>query len=254
MAHLSGAERAAYVQSLFARIAGRYDLMNRLMTAGQDVSWRKQVIALAQLPPGGQLLDLGTGTGDLAFEALNYEPTVRAVGGDFTLEMMRVGRARPGGRRVRWAGTDALHLPFPDHTFDAVTSGYLMRNVIDVNRAWAEQYRVLKPGGRVVCLDTTPPPRNLFRPVLHLHLHVIIPALGRLVAGASDAYTYLPDSTENFLPAEQLAERMTRAGFTEVRFRRLMFGTMAIHWGKRSSTDGTASRRAPRSGSIHSTC
>lgn len=231
MAHLSGAERAAYVQSMFTRIAGRYDLMNRLMTVGQDVSWRKQVMALAQLPPGSRLLDLGTGTGDLAFEALSCEPTVRAVGGDFTLEMMRVGRARPEGRRVRWAGTDALNLPFPDHTFDAVTSGYLVRNVIDVNRAWAEQYRVLKPGGRVVCLDTTPPRPNLLRPIIHLHLHVIIPTLGRLVAGASDAYTYLPDSTENFLPAEQLAERMAENGFRDVRFQRLMFGTMAIHWG-----------------------
>ncbi|MGH2522509.1 MAG: ubiquinone/menaquinone biosynthesis methyltransferase [Anaerolineales bacterium] len=233
MTHLSGAERARYVQSMFARIAGRYDLMNRLMTGGQDVRWRRQVIALAQLPHGGRLLDLGTGTGDLALEALRCDPAARAVGGDFTLEMMRVGRARPGGNRVHWAGTDALNLPFPQDTFDAVTSGYLMRNVVDVRRAWAEQYRVLKPGGRVVCLDTTPPPRNVLRPFINFHLHVIIPKLGRLVAGASDAYTYLPDSTENFLPAEALAERMAEAGFKEVQFRRLMFGTMAIHWGRK---------------------
>jgi len=231
MTHLTGAERAAHVQSMFARIAGRYDLMNRLMTGGQDVGWRQQVIQLAQLPPGGKLLDLGAGTGDLAFEALRRDASLRAVGGDFTLEMMRVGRTRPKGSLVRWAGADALNLPFPDNTFDAVTSGYLMRNVVDVRRAWAEQRRVLKPGGRVVCLDTTPPPRNLLRPFIEFHLHRVIPALGRLVAGASDAYTYLPDSTENFLSAGRLAERMTEAGFREVRFRRLMFGTMAIHWG-----------------------
>jgi demethylmenaquinone methyltransferase/2-methoxy-6-polyprenyl-1,4-benzoquinol methylase len=231
MTHLTGAERAAYVQSLFARIAGRYDLMNRLMTGGQDVGWRRQVIQRAQLPPGGKLLDLGAGTGDLALEALRRDASLRAVGGDFTLEMMRVGRTRPHGSLVRWAGADALNLPFPDNTFDAVTSGYLMRNVVDVRRAWAEQRRVLKPGGRVVCLDTTPPPRNLLRPFIEFHLHRVIPALGRLVAGASDAYTYLPDSTENFLSAGRLAERMTEAGFREVRFRRLMFGTMAIHWG-----------------------
>ncbi len=231
MTHLTGAERAAYVQSLFARIAGRYDLMNRLMTGGQDVGWRQQVIQLAQLPPGGKLLDLGAGTGDLAFEALRRDASLRAVGGDFTLEMMRVGRTRPNGNLVRWAGADALNLPFSDNTFDAVTSGYLMRNVVDVRRAWTEQRRVLKPGGRVVCLDTTPPPRNLLRPFIEFHLHRVIPALGRLVAGASDAYTYLPDSTENFLSAGRLAERMTEAGFREVRFRRLMFGTMAIHWG-----------------------
>jgi demethylmenaquinone methyltransferase/2-methoxy-6-polyprenyl-1,4-benzoquinol methylase len=154
-----------------------------------------------------------------------------AVGGDFALAMMRVGQQRPYGARVRWGGIDALNLPFGASHFDAVTSGYLMRNVVDVRRTWAEQYRVLRPGGRVVCLDTTPPARNLLRPFINLHLHFIIPLLGRLVAGASDAYTYLPDSTENFLPAEQLAERLREAGFREVGFQRLMFGTMAIHWG-----------------------
>jgi demethylmenaquinone methyltransferase/2-methoxy-6-polyprenyl-1,4-benzoquinol methylase len=220
---------------MFARIAGRYDLMNRLMTLGQDVGWRKQVIDRARLPRSGLLLDLGAGTGDLAFEALTRDPTLYALGGDFTVEMMRVGRTRPNGMRVKWAGTDALHLPFPDATFDAVVSGYLMRNVIDVRRAWSEQYRVLKPGGRVVCLDTTPPPRtrSVLRPFIHFHLHVIIPALGQLIAGASDAYTYLPDSTENFLPAETLAARLIEVGFQQVGFTRLMFGTMAIHWGQK---------------------
>jgi demethylmenaquinone methyltransferase/2-methoxy-6-polyprenyl-1,4-benzoquinol methylase len=231
VSQLTGAERARYVQSMFGRIAGRYDLMNRLMTGGQDARWRRLVIDLAQLPPGGRLADLGTGTGDLALEALSRDPAARAVGGDFTLEMMRVGRKRAGGSRVRWLGVDALNLPLPAEIFDAVTSGYLMRNVADVGRVLAEQYRVLRPGGRVVCLDTTPPPLNLLRPFINFHLHVIIPALGRLVAGASDAYTYLPDSTERFLSAEQLAERFSAAGFREVRFRRLMFGTMAIHWG-----------------------
>jgi demethylmenaquinone methyltransferase/2-methoxy-6-polyprenyl-1,4-benzoquinol methylase len=231
MTQLSGADRARFVQDMFGRIAGRYDLMNRLMTGGQDVRWRRLVIELARLPAGGRLLDLGTGTGDLAFEALRRDPALLPVGGDFTLAMMRVGRRRPQGAQVRWAGIDALHLPFEVGRFDAVTSGYLMRNVVDVRRAWAEQYRVLKPGGRVVSLDTTPPPQNWLRPFINFHLHVVIPTLGRLIAGASDAYTYLPDSTENFLPAERLAERMAEAGFREVGFRRLMLGTMAVHWG-----------------------
>ncbi len=231
MSRLTGAERAAYVQSMFSRIAGRYDRMNRLMAFGQDVRWRHKVIQWAQLPPGGRLLDLGTGTGDLAFMALERDPGLLAVGGDFTLAMMRVGQARPGGRAVRWSGTDALNLPFPEHTFDALTSGYLMRNVADVRRAWAEQYRVLKPGGRVVCLDTTPPPKNLLRPFIQFHLHVVIPILGKWIAGDSEAYTYLPDSTEGFLSAEKLAERMQAAGFQAVRFERLMLGTMAIHMG-----------------------
>ena len=231
MSHLSGAERSRYVQGMFGRIAGRYDLMNRLMTGGQDTRWRRLVLDLAQVPRGGRLLDLGTGTGDLALEALGRDASLLAVGGDFTLEMMRVGRRRPGGGRVRWLGVDALNLPLPNEHFDAVTSGYLMRNVADVPRALAEQLRVLKPGGRLVCLDTTPPPHNLLRPFINFHLHVIIPIMGRLVAGASDAYTYLPNSTERFLAAEKLAERIQQAGFRDVRFRRLMFGTMAVHWG-----------------------
>ncbi len=231
MASLTGAARATYVQNMFARIAGKYDLMNRLMTMGQDIGWRKTVVALAALPAGGRLLDLGTGTGDIAAEALHTTPSILPVGGDFTLEMMQVGRADPVRKPIRFTGSDALNLPFPDNSFDAVTSGYLMRNVVDVNRAWREQYRVLRPGGRVVCLDTTPPPHNLLYPFINFHLHIVIPTLGRLIAGASDAYTYLPDSTENFLPADKLAERMTQAGFKNVQFKRLMFNTMAIHWG-----------------------
>lgn len=227
------AQKAAFVQGMFARIAPRYDLMNRLMTFGQDGRWRQALLRRAQLPPAGRLLDLGTGTGDIALAALNQPAQPQVVGGDFTLEMMRIGQQRPDGQRVRWAGTDALNLPFPDNTFDAVVSGYLLRNVADVRRAWAEQFRVLKPGGRVVCLDTTPPARNLLYPFIQLHLHVVIPTLGRLVAGHSEAYTYLPDSTENFLPADQLAERMRTAGFVDVGYEKLMLGTMALHWGRK---------------------
>jgi len=231
MTHLAGSARATYVQNMFARIASRYDLMNRLMTMGQDIGWRKIVIARAALSDRDRLLDLGTGTGDIAAQALAASPTITAVGADFTLEMMRVGKSDPSRRPIRFAASDALNLPFNDNAFDAITSGYLMRNVIDVRRAWAEQYRVLKNGGRVVCLDTTPPPKNLLRPFINVHLHVIIPLMGRLIAGASDAYTYLPNSTENFLPAETLAERMREAGFRNVGYQKVMFDTMAIHWG-----------------------
>lgn len=233
MAELTGRERAAYVRRLFTRIAERYDLMNRVMTFGQDGAWRRQVIALAHLPPGGRLLDLGTGTGDLALEALRQQPTVRVVGGDFTLPMMRVGQRRPGAEGVGWSGADALHLPFPDDSFDAVVSGYLMRNVGDLGQAWAEQYRVLRPGGRAVSLDTTPPPSGLWRPFIDFHLRVVIPTLGRWIGGDGEAYTYLPDSTEAFLEADALAERMRAAGFEAVAYRRLMFGTMAVHAGRK---------------------
>jgi len=233
MANLTGAERARYVQSMFTRIASRYDLMNRLMTAGQDVRWRREVIHRANLPPAAHLLDLGTGTGDLSLEAKRQHPDCHPVAADFTLEMMRIGqeRTRNAVAHPDWLGADALRLPFPDQCFEAAVSGFLFRNVIDIPQALSEQRRALKPGGLIVILDTTRPPDNLFTPFIRFHLRVIIPALGRLVTGEADAYTYLPDSTQAFLTAEQLAEHMRAAGFREVGFRRLMLDTIAIHWG-----------------------
>ena len=230
MANLTGSQRAQYVQGMFTRIARRYDFMNRLMTGGQDVRWRREVIRLAQIKPSASVLDLGAGTGDLAREALKRNPQSRVIAADFTLQMMRVGR-KPND--PPYCAADALNLPFNDSTFNAVTSGFLMRNATDVNRSLKEQYRALKSGGRIVILDTTRPKKNILSPFIWIHMHVIIPLLGKLISGTGDAYQYLPDSTEGFLPAEELAARMTDAGFKNVQFKRLMFGTIAIHWGER---------------------
>ena len=231
MIHLTDQERAQYVRAMFDRIAPRYDLMNRLMTAGQDMRWRRRLLKKAALPARGKLLDLGTGTGDVPLVALRAQPGLSSVGADFSEGMLRAGRARAGGSGVRWLSADALQLPFPAGTFDAVTSAFLMRNVVDLERAFGEQQRVLRPGGKVVCLDTTPPGFTLFRPALQFHLHQVIPFLGRLITGQREAYTYLPQSTEGFLPAEGLAECIRAAGFRDVDFRRVMFGTVALHWG-----------------------
>lgn len=233
MAHLRGQERAQYVQKMFASIAGRYDRMNRLMTGGQDIHWRKVVIQKAQLPPHGRLLDIATGTGDIAYEGLKQQPTIQAVGGDFTLEMMQAGKIYPERQTIQWVGSDTLALPFPDNYFDAVTSGFLMRNVIDVERAFVEQMRVTKSGGHVVVLESSPPKKNILRPFILFHLNYVIPTLGRLIAGSSDAYRYLPDSTKQFRTPEELADTMRRLGYLKVTFDLFMFGTIAIHVGQK---------------------
>lgn len=234
MAQLRGKERSDYVRGMFDRIAERYNLMNRVITAGQDMKWRRKVVEAAALPRDGTLLDLATGTGDIAFEALKRHPDARVFGADFAMQMMQVGR-RNGryGAAVGWTAADALRLPFADGRFDAVVSGYLMRNVIDMPAALAEQRRALKPGGRIVMLDTSPPPRNALRPLIMLHLKIGIPLLGRLIAGksASDAYRYLPESTQAFKSATELADIVAEAGFHDVKFRMFMFGTIALHWG-----------------------
>lgn len=233
MTTLQGKERAEYVQGMFDRIAARYNLMNRLMTFGQDMRWRRFVIKQAKLKAGDKLLDLATGTGDIAFEALRQVPGVQVVGGDFSLGMMHVGQHLPLGDKVGWSGADALNLPFPDNTFDAVTSGYLIRNVIDISRTFAEQLRVLKPGGRVVVLDTTPPPRNLLRPFIMIHMRYIIPLMGRLISGNPDAYRYLPESTQAFKTPDELATIMRSAGFQNVYYKRFMLNTQAVYWGEK---------------------
>ena len=218
---------------MFNRIATRYDLMNRLITLGRDQAWRRYVVAQAAVPSGGRLLDVATGTGDVAFQALSLGAGIEAVGVDFAIEMLHAGRRRPGSEDVRWCQADALLLPFPDASFDAVTSGYLLRNVGDISGALREQLRVVRPGGRIVALDTTPPPSNWLRPLIHFHLRTVVPLLGRLVAGDAAAYNYLPASTEAFYNPNELARIMATAGLVDVGFRTFMFGTVAVHVGRR---------------------
>jgi len=227
----SADQKAGYVNQMFGGIAEHYDRMNRLMTLGQDVRWRKLLVHAAVLPAGGRLLDIATGTGDIGFEALQQTPDLRVVAADFSLPMMETGRAKRHSDRLAWLGADTLCLPFEDDTFDAVSSGFLLRNVVDVAGALREQRRVVRPGGHVVCLETSPPPDNFLKPAIDLHLKVGIPTLGRLISGSGTAYSYLPQSSIAFMAPEALAQAFQEAGLREVRYRRLMFGTIAIHVG-----------------------
>ncbi|MEJ2013070.1 MAG: ubiquinone/menaquinone biosynthesis methyltransferase [Anaerolineales bacterium] len=229
---------AEQVRSMFARIASRYDMLNRLMTFGRDHAWRREAIARLQLKGGGYVLDVGSGTGDLAFTCQQMHPETQVVACDFTPEMMALGKARDRAGVIIWALADATRLPFADQSFHGVVSGFLLRNVTGLDQALAEQVRVLKPGGRIVALDTTPPSPGPLAPLVHFHLRRVIPALGRLIAGNAAAYRYLPASTEAFADAETLAARLRTAGLEGVGFTRRMLGTIAIHWGLRPDARG----------------
>ncbi|NDJ84662.1 MAG: ubiquinone/menaquinone biosynthesis methyltransferase [Chloroflexi bacterium] len=223
----------SHVQTMFGRIAKRYDRMNRLMTLGQDQRWRRIVTHKAHLTNQSIVLDIAAGTGDIAFEIRRQYPKATVVAADFALPMMQVGRDRPTGSQVEWLGANALQLPFPNNHFDAVVSGFLLRNVPDIDQTLAEHYRVLKPGGWAVSLDTTPPRDNLLRPFINLYLTSIVPLIGRLVVGDRDAYQYLSGSTLGFKKPEALVTRFETVGFQDVGFRRLMLGTIAVHWARK---------------------
>lgn len=230
MDKLPNNEKAHQVNDLFNRISRYYDLMNRLISLWQDVRWRKQVINMADLKPGSQLLDVGAGTGDLTRMALRKQPGVQAVAADFTLGMMRASKV---SNDLPFVAADAMHLPFANASMDVVVSGFLLRNVKDIHQVVSEQQRVLKPGGKIIALDTTRPMKNLLTPLIWLHMHLIIPVLGWLLTRDWEAYRYLADSTEHFLTAEELAKVMKDESFRDVHFERRMFGTVAIHRGKK---------------------
>lgn len=216
---------------MFAAIARRYDLMNRLMTGGRDRAWRRYVIQLAELPPRGWLLDVATGTGEIGYEALSQVPDAHVVGVDFTHEMMLIGQRKQRKRIMHFVEGDACRLPFADNTFDVVTSGFAMRNVADIRAAFAEQRRVAKPGGRILCLETTPPPHGLWGAIYRLYFFHLVPIVGGLITGQREAYTYLPRSTEWFPPPEALKAIMEEVGLYHVRYRPLTLGTVAVHMG-----------------------
>jgi demethylmenaquinone methyltransferase/2-methoxy-6-polyprenyl-1,4-benzoquinol methylase len=226
--------KADFVRAMFARLARCYDFMNRLMTLGRDRAWRRYVARQAALPDGGLALDVATGTADLALALTQHYPHGRVVGVDFCPEMIEVGQvkvATAGETRIRFVIGDALQLPFTDGCFDAVTSGFALRNVADISWAFAEMGRVVKAGGRVVNLEITRPTLPVFRRLFHLYFYWLVPLLGRFIAGQGEAYHYLPHSLTHFLSPEELKAVMERAGLSKVWYRRLMLGAVAVHVG-----------------------
>lgn len=221
------------VQKMFDAIAGRYDLMNRVMTLGQDQKWRRFVVKKAGDPGDGLTLDLATGTGDIAALMTATHPLSKVVGGDFSLNMLLEAKKRFSDKNISWQACDANALPFADACFQSVTFGYLLRNVDDALGVLKEVHRVLQPGGKVVCLDTTPPEKNLLYPLVRFYFKFGIPVLGRLIADDEAAYAYLTGSTMDFYDAQQLSRLFTQAGFTDVGHKKFMLGTIGVHWGEK---------------------
>ena len=219
---------------MFDRIAGVYDLMNSAMTAGIHHRWRQRAAHRAELRPGDSALDVCCGTGDLTLELTRrVGPDGVVVGCDFSEPMLEQARRKAGERgasQVRFEWADALELPYDRGSFDAVTVGFGVRNLADLERGLAEMVRVLRPGGRVVILEITQPRRLPLSAFYSLWFDRIVPLLGAL-AGDRDAYAYLPESVKRFPPPEGLAAMMAGTGLERIRYLLLAGGIIAIHSG-----------------------
>jgi len=230
-----GPDKARFVSEMFSRIAGRYDLMNGLMTFGMHHAWRRLATRPTIAAPDGPALDLATGTGDLAIELVQTHPHRVVVGVDFSHGMLKVaqGKLRRADDRghVRLVAGDALALPFADRTFACVVSAFLLRNLADLERGLREMKRVARPAGRIVALEITQPTLAGFTPLFRFYFHHVVPRVGQIVGGDREAYTYLPQSVDRFLTPPEMSALMERVGLRAVTYRRLGFGTVTLHSG-----------------------
>jgi demethylmenaquinone methyltransferase/2-methoxy-6-polyprenyl-1,4-benzoquinol methylase len=233
-----GAPEKAAVRSMFDRIAPRYDLLNRLLSAGTDVRWRRQAVDFLELEPPLRVLDLCTGTADLLIEALGRDGRSSGLGVDVAQGMLVRGarklERRGLARRARLVGGDGEALPVKAGSFDAAVVGFGIRNVGEPERALAEVRRALRPGGRFVVLEFSMPGGLLGR-LYRSYFTAVLPRVGGLVSGDASAYAYLPASVQKFPSPAEFAALMERAGFADVRIQPLTFGIACLHRGEKRS-------------------
>jgi len=235
MARLS--EKGRGIQHMFDTIAPRYDLLNRLLSLGIDRRWRRFAVRQLELQEGARILDIATGTGDVALEiAAQSPPSVEIVGEDFTQGMLVLGRDKvarsPYRGRIRLANASCEAIPHPEHTFDGLTIAFGIRNVIDRPLGLCEMFRVLKPGGRAVILEFSHPENRLFQNLYYLYFKHILPFIGGLLSKRS-AYQYLPDSVLEFPSRPDFEQMMREAGFEQVRSHALTGGIASVFVGTR---------------------
>ena len=231
-------EKAPLIRAVFDSVAGRYDLMNDLMSAGIHRWWKDEMVGELKPRAGQRLLDVAGGTGDIALRALPRLAQVGfAKGGavicDVSESMLAIGRTRALDKGIltgiEWVCADAERLPVADRSVDLYTVGFGLRNVTHIDRALAEARRVLKPGGRFLCLEFTPEIAALLQPLYDLYSFRIVPLLGQVITGDRDAYAYLVESIRRFPRQSELAEMIARAGLGQVKFRNLTGGVAALH-------------------------
>jgi demethylmenaquinone methyltransferase / 2-methoxy-6-polyprenyl-1,4-benzoquinol methylase len=229
----SGTLEEGQVRAMFDRIAGPYDLMNSVMTAGLHHRWRERAADLARVGPGSRALDVATGTGDLAIELASRGADV--VGSDFSEGMLDVARKKsPPTPALTWEQGNALALPYPDASFDAATVGFGARNFSDLPQGLREMARVVRPGGRVVVLEITTPQKPPLSTFFSLWFDRIVPLLGKL-ADEPEAYTYLPSSVKRFPGPQALGAELVAAGLADVRWILTAGGIIALHAGTRAA-------------------
>jgi demethylmenaquinone methyltransferase/2-methoxy-6-polyprenyl-1,4-benzoquinol methylase len=225
------------IAGMFDAIAPRYDRLNHLLSLGLDRRWRRQAVDALDLPPTARVLDVCTGTGDLAMTASRHRSRPRAVlGVDFAAEMLALGRGKlkaAGLRTVQLAQGDACRLPCPTASVDAVTVGFGIRNVADSATAVAEMFRVLKPGGRLAILEFGEPTLPLLRSLYLWYFRRVLPRVGRMLSKHTEAYAYLPASVSAFLTPAAFALLLRTTGFSEVTVDRLTFGVVYLYVGRK---------------------
>lgn len=226
-------EKRAFVRRMFDGISGTYDVLNRLLSVGTDVVWRRKTIDTLAPESGEHILDLATGTGDLGLEVAGRDPDVVVTGADISTGMLRRGwrKSRDRSARMSFLAGDAECLPFASGTFDALTIGFGIRNVAELDLGLSEMVRVLKPGGRAAILEFSQP-RNVFMRTPYLcYFRNVLPNIGRLVSRDSTAYRYLYESVMQFPEGEVFCSRMREAGFRDVTRQPLSFGIATIYAG-----------------------
>ena len=228
-------QASLWVRDMFGRIAPRYDLLNHLLSFNIDRYWRARTVAQVSLilaRPGALVLDIACGTGDLTKALLAHRPGANVFGTDFCHPMLQAASGKIAGARL--FGADAMQLPIADESADLITIAFGFRNLVNYRDGLRELRRILKPGGMLAILEFSTPPNPALARLYGFYSRAILPAIGGVISGSKDAYTYLPESVRKFPDAEGLAEQMRQTGFGNVRFERLTAGIVALHLGHRS--------------------